>query len=351
MKGGRKMKKRYWFILLATLFLSFWIFGSNVALSKTVELRFNYSMPAKVPPSTGWEWFGEELTRRSDGRVKVTTFPLGALFKIRGAWENIIAGTADITNLSVRTFAKRLPLTSVTMLPTIVWPNSVVGTVGSARAIMTLYNEFPEIREEFKDLKVLCFNQLAAYHIVTKKPVHKPGDLKGMKIGAGGIMGQFIKSQGGSFVAIAPPKSYMSLKTGVIDGMAQAWSSMGVYKLWEVADYVNEITIGRVPLPVVMNKGAWNSLPPDLQRLVMELADEQLEYGTKTLYSNLLTQKKNMIKNGVKVYIPTGAEARAWINAFEPLEAKWLADRKKEGLTVAPKVLRRYMELASGAAK
>jgi TRAP-type C4-dicarboxylate transport system substrate-binding protein len=216
---------------------------------------------------------------------------------------------------------------------------------------MTLYNEFPEVRAEWRDFKILCFNQLAAYHILTKRAVKKPGDLKGLKIGAGGIMGQFIKSQGGSFVAIAPPKSYMSLKTGVIDGMAQAWSSMGVYKLWEVARHVNEITIGRVPLPVVMNKEAWNALPSDLQDLVMELANEQLEYGTKTLYDNLLKQKKNMIKNGTKVYIPTGNIARAWINAFEPLEAKWLADRKKEGLSVAPKVLMRYMELASEAAK
>ncbi|MBW2027451.1 MAG: TRAP transporter substrate-binding protein DctP [Deltaproteobacteria bacterium] len=343
------MKKAYIFVLLFAFSISFMALTPGPAVSKQIELRFNYSMPAKVPPSTGWEWFARELTQRSGGRVKVTTFPHGALFKIRQAWENTIAGTADITNLSVRTFAKRLPLTSVTMLPTIYWPDTVQGTVASGRAIMTLYKEFPEIQKEFKDLKVLCFNQLAAYHLLTKKPVRKPSDLKGMKIGAGGIMGEFIQSQGGSFVAIAPPKSYMSLKTGVIDGMAMAWSSMGVYKLWEVAGYVNEITIGRVPLPVVMNKQAWNSLPPDLQDLVMKLADEQMEYGTETLYDNLVRQKKNMIRNGVEAYVPTGNEAKAWINAFEPLETRWLAEREKQGLRVAPKVLMRYMELASKA--
>jgi len=55
--------------------------------------------------------------------------------------------------------------------------------------------------------------------------------------------------QGGSGVNIAPPNSYMSLKTGVIDGMVMAWSSMGVYKLWEVADYVNEVTFGATTTP------------------------------------------------------------------------------------------------------
>ncbi|MBW1996458.1 MAG: TRAP transporter substrate-binding protein DctP [Deltaproteobacteria bacterium] len=341
------MKKAYVLTVLSVFLISFLALTPDSAFSRQIELRFNYSMPAKVPPTTGWEWFARELTKRSGGRIKVTTFPHGALFKIRQAWENIIAGTADITNLSVRTFAKRLPLTSLTMLPTIYWPDTAEATVASGRAIMTLYREFPEIQEEFRDLKVLCFNQLAAYHLLTKKPVRKPSDLKGMKIGAGGIMGEFIQSQGGSFVAIAPPKSYMSLKTGVVDGMAMAWSAMGVYKLWEVAGYVNEITIGRVPLPVVMNKQAWNSLPPDLQDLVMKLANEQMEYGTKTLYDNLVRQKKNMIKNGVKAYVPTGTVAEAWSNEFRPLEKRWLAERERQGLKVAPKVLKRYKELAS----
>ena len=86
--------------------------------------------------------------------------------------------------------------------------------------------------------------------------------------------------------------------------------------------------------------------------MVMDLADEQLVAGTKDLYDNLIKQRKNMIQGGVKAIIPVGDQAKAWMDAFEPLEAAWLADCKKKGLgDVARRVLDRYRELAAEAAK
>ena len=347
------MRKKYW-LILATLLLSVslvFLAYSRESEAKPVELRFNYSMPAKKGPANGWEWFGQELEKRTDGKVKVTYFPHGALFKIRQAVENIIAGTADITNISIRTFAKRYPLISVTLLPTIKFPNTVEGTVGSSRAIMKLIEEFPEIQAELKDFKVIWVTQLTAYNLITKKPVQKPGDLKGMKIGAGGVQGQFVSMQGGSGVALAPPKSYMSLKTGVVDGMIMSWNAMGIYKLWEVAGYVSEVTMGRVPLPIVMNKEAWNSLSPDIQKLVMKIGDETLSMSIKAMYKGGERGKKNCIKGGVKVFTPTSADKAVWRKGFSTLETKWLAARKKQGMAVAPKVLERYKQLAAEVSK
>ncbi|MBW1996455.1 MAG: TRAP transporter substrate-binding protein DctP [Deltaproteobacteria bacterium] len=347
------MRNKIVSVFLAVMFLSLVLTGFSFAQSKSkpIELRFNYSMPAKMPPANGWEWFGRELERRTRGRVKVTYFPHGALFKIRQAVENIIAGTADITNISVRTFASRYPLLSVTLLPTIMWPNTVEGTVAGGRAIMKLIEEFPEVQRELRDFKVLWVTQLEAYHLISKKPVYRPSDLKGMKIGAGGIQGKFVTQQGGSGVALVPPKSYMSLKTGVVDGMIMSWNAMGIYKLWEVAGYVSEVTMGRVPLPIVMNKESWNSLPPDIQKLVLQIGDESFPMSVKGMYQGGVKGKKLCIQNGVKVFTPTGEQEAVWKEAFKPLEAQWLAAREKQGIKAAPAVLNRFKEMAAASWK
>lgn len=343
--------KKYWLVFVAMVFLSVSMFGATDVQSKSIELRFNYSMPAKKGPGGGWEWFGEELAKRSGGRVKVTYFPLGALFKIRTAIENIMAGTADITNLSIRTFAKRFPLLSVTLLPTITWPDNLAGTMASSRAIMKIIDEFPGLQKELKDFKVLWITQLTAYNLISKKPVHKPSDFKGLKIGAGGIQGQFITQQGGSGIALVPPKSYLSLKTGVVDGMIMSWNAMGIYKLWEVAKHVNEVTMGRVPLPIVMNNDSWNSLSPDLQKMVMKVGDESLRVSITDMYKGTVRGRKKMIAGGTKVFTPTPQQEAVWTNAFAPLESQWLAARKKQGFSEAPWLLKRYKELAAAASK
>lgn len=345
------MMRRYGLIFVAMVFLSVSMFGATDAQSKPIELRFNYSMPAKKGPGGGWEWFGEELAKRSGGRVKVTYFPHGALFKIRTAIENIMAGTADITNISVRTFAKRFPLLSVTLLPTITWPDNLAGTTASSLAIMKIIDEFPGLQKELKDFKVLWITQLTAYNLISKKPVHKPSDLKGLKIGAGGVQGQFITQQGGSGIAIVPPKSYLSLKTGVVDGMIMSWNAMGIYKLWEVAKHVTEVTMGRVPLPIVMNNDSWNSLSPDLQKMMMKVGDESLRVSINDMYKGTIRGKKRMIAGGTKVFTPTPQQEAVWTDAFAPLESQWLAARKKQGLSEAPALLKRYKELAAAASK
>jgi TRAP-type C4-dicarboxylate transport system substrate-binding protein len=347
------MRSKFW-LIVAALCLSVSLLIptiSQAASNKPTELRFNYSMPGKTPPANGWNWFAEEMGKRSGGRVTVTTYPFGALFKIRQAVENIVAGTADLTNLSVRTFAKRYPLLSVTLIPTITWPNDTPGTVASGRAIMKLIREFPEMDKELEDFVVVWVTQLTSYNIISTKPIYKPSDLKGMKIGAGGVQGQFVKMHGGSGVAIVPPKSYLSLKTGVVDGMVQSYNSMGAYKLWEVAGHVTVVPMGRVPLPVVMNKQSYNSLSPDLQKMIMDVGDESLTVSTDGMYAGGKKGKVKLTNGGVKIFTPTAAELAVWTKAFQPMEAKWLADRKKEGFKVAPKVLARYKQLAAEASR
>ena len=76
--------------------LGLFIFFSCFANAKPITLKFNYSMPLKKSIAGSWHWYGNELEKQSNGRVKFQFFPLGGLFKAKETRDNIIAGTADI---------------------------------------------------------------------------------------------------------------------------------------------------------------------------------------------------------------------------------------------------------------
>jgi len=345
------MRKYNWLILVAALFLSASLLGPAIAQSKTLEWRFNYSMPARISPSDGWEWFGKELEKRSGGSIKVTYFPHSTLFHIREAVENIEAGIAEFSNFSIRTHAKRFPLISVSMLPSITFPNSPEGTVAASMALKTLYDEFPEVRKEFVGIKLLWINMLAPYHLFSKKLIRVPGDLKGLKVGTGGIQRKMVSNGGGSSVAIIPPKSYMSLKTGVVDAMIMGWGAVGAYKTWEVVDYFMDSPVGRVPLPIIMNLETWNNAPPNIKKLIEELSIEQLKVGCEGLYKSEARGRKLAAEAGLKETKTSPEDRAKWKAIIEPLEEVWLAQMKASGETAAPAVLKRYKELAAEASK
>lgn len=343
------MRSKLWFSVLLCLILAISFSGSAIAADK-IKLRFNYTMGGKKPPANGWEWWGAELEKQTNGKVSVEYYPLGSLFKAKGAVENIIKGTADISNISIRTTAHRYPLLSVTMVPTVTWPNTDDAIAESSKNIMMLIDEFPEIQAEVKDFKVLWVLMLEDYYLVTKKEVKKPSDLKGMNIGCGGSQATFVKGQGGGAVAVVPPQSYMNLKTGVIDGMVMSWNAMGHYKIQEVCSYTYEMPMGRVPLPMIMNKESWNAIPKDIQKKMMEIGEQTLLISSRGMRLGAIKGKKDWVKAGKNVYTPTEAEKQVWIKAFEPFEKTWVANAsKKYKPAVVQKVLARWKEMAAMA--
>lgn len=111
--------------------------------------------------------------------------------------------------------------------------------------------------------------QLPVY-VLTKKEIKSIEDFKGLKIRAPGAYGKFLRKLGASPTSLSWSEIYTSLATGVIDG------SIGSNIIdhrdgnhVEVAKYMYRLPIaGAQALPIVVNKGAWNKLPADLQAIV-----------------------------------------------------------------------------------
>jgi len=97
-------------------------------------------------------------------------------------------------------------------------------------------------------------------------------DLAGKSITAFGGYADAAIAWDGNPVFIPETELYESLQRNLLDIGFGFWSSIGLFKLYEVADYASNIGLGYYDFghTTVFNLDTWNSLPADLQEVVEE---------------------------------------------------------------------------------
>ena len=127
-----------------------------------------------------------------------------------------------------------------------------------------LYERFPAIQREFKDVHVLqLWTSHPRFLITSKKQVKTMEDLKGMKIRVpGGPATEQMRALGAVPVLIPMPDNYQSLDKGVIDGMDTSWDATYSFRLYEVVKYYTFAPLFfNTYFSMAMNKQKWESLP------------------------------------------------------------------------------------------
>jgi TRAP-type C4-dicarboxylate transport system substrate-binding protein len=272
----------------------------------------------------------KEIEQATGGRVKITVHTGGALGKAQDHFDMAASGIVDIA-LSVQAYtAGRFPLSSVVELPFLA-PSGECG----ARILWELYEKFPEVRAEYKDVKVLallCYgsNQL----LMGKKPVKTLADGKGLKIrGTGEVQGEMIRRIGAVPLSMAAPDLYESLDKGVIDGTFFAFGAARGFRFFEVTKHV---TVGNFfvgPQFLVMNLKKWHSLPPDIQKTIDSLTGEKASLaGGRGYDAEDRLGLADFQKAKAEIYRLPADELAKWKAAFAPISEKWVSQMETKGL-------------------
>src|ERR1700682_5397642 len=99
------------------------------------------------------------------------------------------------------------------------------------------------------------------------KPLHAPGDMKGLKmrINSSKVNAAIMKSVGAIPQTMAFSEVYQGLQTGVIDGTEGPLSNLYTQKQFEVQKQVTLTYHTISNYVVVTNKKFWDGLPPDIR--------------------------------------------------------------------------------------
>lgn len=296
---------------------------------KTKILRWAYTMPSKRSFAAGWEWLGPEFEKRTNGRYRIEYYPSETLFKGSSAFDSVLSGVAQFSNLSVGQFEKRLPLTSVTLLPVLDFPNSLKGRLAAGNALMEMVHKYPQMQEEFKGLKLFGYHQMNPYILASKKKeIYLPEHFKGLKVGGTGSKMKIISNNGGAEVSQIPPDTYMNMDRGVVDAALVSWSQIWDYKLWEVAKYYYDISFSGGAQAMVVNADTWNAIAPEDQRIFTELWSKTYGMAAESSYNEAAKGPKAVADGGGKIKKPVAAETAAWRKAAAPVIEEWVKTAK-----------------------
>ncbi len=320
-----------------------------MAAQKNYTLRFHYEQATTSPSAVyGHEPWAKAIEEATNGRVKVQIFPGDTLFKSKtDSVEAVKAGLTDIAFMFAWAHSPQFDLIDVLSGPFMI-PNAEVGS----RVLWKLYTMFPEIQEQWKDVKLLAAWTTAPYlFLTTKKQIKTLEDFKGMKMRmTGGVGTEMMKLMGGVPVSIPMPQVYENLQKGVIDGLASNIEAILGFRFYEVADQYTFVPTICVTQELIMNKRVWEGLPKDIQEQIMSVSGEAagIRYGG-SVFDRATDQLPAVVKENnfkMDVYTPPEEEITRWKETVgKPLWDKWVKDMEKRGYKSAKKIQETALEL------
>ena len=320
------MRKNLLVILLIGFMVTVFTAQALPAKAKVIALRIANYFPPTAAESKILQRFGQELEKLSNGRIKVRYFAGGSLLKAPRMYEGVLTGIADIGMAHVEYTPGLFPVTEIADLP-LGYPSGWVAT----HVVNDFYNKFKP--KEWNKVKVLWMNASGPNVIISKKPVRRMKDLKGMIIRAPGLVGNAIKALGASPAPTPVTEVYDGLATGVIDGASLPYETLKSFRLAEVAKYVTDSwQIGNTyAFYVIMNKNAYNKLPPDLKAVLNKLSGVYEERFALMWNSIDFKGKAFGKKEGVHFIKLSPASVIRWKKAVKPVIGEYVKQLVSRG--------------------
>ena len=184
-----------------------------------------------------------------------------------------------------------------------------------------------EIGKAFDNLglKVLGSCDVGFRWFLSKKVrILSPADLQGMKVRSMGSK-LFLASWvawGAKPVVIDYSESFQALEQGVVDGMDNAIHAVIAGKFDEVCKYVsgpNTIYSGSYP---IINKAFFNSLPPDLQDIVISGMKYATDWERAAHQREINENIKLLREKGLTVDVLTSEQIQKFIDATKSVRQR-----------------------------
>lgn len=319
----RKLKLLSLMLLISAVFLV-----CQAGAQQTYVMKFAFQFPDQIYEANEASFadaFKAHIEATSNGRIKVELYPGGVLGKERENFVNVQNNVIQATLSSVGGIAQFYKTISVVDIPFAFKNHNVAWRVYDG----WFGNEIRADILKQTGVRSICTTETGGFFAFTnsKRAVKTPDDMKGLKFRTMENPGhiKMISLMGASAVPIAWLELYTSLQTGVIEGQMNPLPTILIGKLEEVQKYVT-ITNHLYGTDWFMVNNQWfESLPKDLQKLVVEAAEiaNIADRGAQRLLDTLAIDKLKAA--GLEIYTPTAEERDMFKNRVQDEYIKWLS--------------------------
>ena len=292
-----------------------------------IELSYSiFFPPSHIQCKTADAW-AKEVEDRTEGRVKITMYPAGALTKAPQCYEGVVNGISDIGMSCLAYTRGRFPL-----MEGIDLPHGYPDGKTASRMATDMVQKFNP--KEMQDTHVLYIHAHGPGILASKKPVRSIEDMKGLKVRATGLSSKIVESLGGAPVAMSQPETYEALQKGVVEATFCPIETLKGWKQGEVIEFVTDTSpIGyTTAMFVTMNNDKWDALPDDIKAIISEVSDEWVDKHGEA-WDQADEEGRQFIQELNREVITLPPETHAqWKEAVQPIIDQYIEKAKEQGL-------------------
>lgn len=282
--------------------------SADVATSAPAPTTYNWKMVTTWPPNfpifqEGVERFADDVKTMSNGRLNIKVYAGGELVPPLQTFDAVSQGTVEVGHGAGYYWAGKIPaaqfFTAVPFGMNAQGMNSWLYGGGGLQLYQEIYAPHGLVPFPMGNTGV----QMGGWF---NKKIESVDDLKGLKMRIPGLGGKVFAKAGGTPVLLAGGEIYTALDRGTID--ATEWvgpyhdERLGLYRAAKFYYYPGWHEPGPV-LELILNKKAWESLSPDLKKIIeTAAASSNIWMLSQFEANNLAALKKLKEEHNVQVY-------------------------------------------------
>lgn len=320
---------------------------------ETAKFKEEYKLTLNVASSFYWGMgatkFAELVKEKTNGKINVKPYYNSTLLK--GAQlqspQMVANGIIDCAFESTINSSTVIPAMNIFSLPFFINNFENLDKLENGATGQEIFEKLDKI-----GLKGLAWGENGFRQITnSKRAVEKPEDLKGLRVRVVGspIFIDTFRQLGADPVNMNWGDAVTAFQQGVVDGQENPVGVLIPVQIFQYHKYVTFWNYLVDPLIIYWNKQEWNAFPPDIQKAIMEAAQEAARYEKALSRAGLDGDKSlNILKNefhytmevpdpakffqekGMTVSNVSEEQLKAFKDAVKPVCDKWIPQIGKD---------------------
>jgi tripartite ATP-independent transporter DctP family solute receptor len=315
-------------LIAVTLLLVLVLLTVPVAAQYKPEFKLSLVVSRETPWGQAAIRFSDVLRQRTQGRVNITSYFDGQLFKGRqtSEFELLQQGVADFAMGSTINWSPQVKELNLFALPFLFPSYQGVDAVQAGEPGKRLFRLI-----EQKGVVPIAWGENGFRELTnSKRPVRRPQDLQALKVRVVGIpiFVETFRALGADPVSMDwNTQALPAIWQGTVDGQENPIGLIIPYRLWEVHKYVTLWHYVIDPVILAVSAKTWASLSPEDRTLVRKVGEEVMALQKREVREGALTALDTL----QKIYGMQGVElapddVKAFRDKTRPVYAKWVEE-------------------------
>ncbi|EFI69698.1 DctP family TRAP transporter solute-binding subunit [Lysinibacillus sp. HST-98] len=292
--------------------------NEQLSHEEQIVIRFSHVVGENTPKGMAAIKFAELIKERSNGHVEIQVFPNGVLYKDGEEMNALLRGDIQMIAPAISKITTFVPEWSVMDLPYAFKNAQEVHTYVESEVGQSLMKRLNKHNLISMGIWDSGFKQLSN----SIRPIQNLTDLQGLRMR---IMPSDILAEQFSIAGAYPRRIdfntvFHQLQKGNVDGQENTLTNITSKNLHSLQDYLTISNHGYLGYLLLMNNEFWNSLPKNVQELLIDTLEEVQTWEWQQA-ENLSAERLQEMEacQCIQIHYLTEEEIEDWENAFKPV--------------------------------